>query len=156
MANECQTYILFESSKEGINWIKDKFESIIKLNENDRFNFILENCSLQGKTITDRLGTKWLDIDELTQTEDGYQMTTLSAAYPPDKMIIKLTNFLIENFDKNSRASGRYWDENFNTIGIFEANSTGYHHAEDSIDVNFDNPDYWEDQVEPAFNNLEL
>lgn len=156
MANECQTEILFESSEEGINWIKEKFESVLKLKGEDRHNFLVENFGVEGKTVMDKLGTKWLDISQTELTDEGYMVTTLSAAYPPNKMIIKLVSLLLENFHKQSRASGRYWDENFNTIGIFESNSTGYYDAEDSLDVDFDNPDYWEDEVEPAFEKLEL
>jgi hypothetical protein len=156
MANECQTNILFESSDEGIKWLKEKITEVLKLKGEDRFNYIIENFGVKGKTTLDKLGTKWLDIDECEETEEGYTMRVLSANYPPKEMIIKLVSLLMENFDKHSRASGKYWDENFNTIGIFESNSTGYYDAEDSLDVNFDNENYWEDEVDPAFDRLEL
>lgn len=157
MANECITNITFESSKEGIEWLIDKFESLSKLNDEDRFNYLVENFGLQGDTIMERLGCKWMDISEVEIIgEEEYLVRTVSAAYPPNKMVIKLVSLLIESFDKNSRASGRYWDENFNTIGIFESNSTGYHEVEDSLDVDFENENYWEEEVEPAFDKLEL
>ena len=156
MANECQTNILFESSEDGLKWIKEKFEEVLKLKGEDRFNYLVENFGVKGETTMDRLGCKWLNIDECEETDEGFNVKTLSAAYPPNKMIIKLVSLLLENFDKNSRASGKYWDENFNTIGIFESNSTGYYDAEDSLDVDFDNESYWEDEVEPAIDKLEL
>jgi hypothetical protein len=156
MANECQTNILFESSEEGLKWIKEKFEEVLKLDSEERFDYISQNFGLEGKTLIDKLGCKWLDISECEEMEDGYSVKILSANYPPNKMIIKLVSHLLENFDKNSRATGKYWDENFNTIGIFESNSYGYLDAEDSLDVNFDNENYWEEEVEPAFDNLEL
>jgi hypothetical protein len=156
MASECTTNILFESSEKGIKWLKEKITEVKKLNKEDRFNYISENFSLEGKTNIERLGTKWLDIDDCEETDEGYTIQVRSAAYPPKEMVIKLVSLLRENFDKNSRASGKYWDENFNTIGIFESNSTGYYDAEDSLDVDFDNEDYWEDEVEPAFDKLEL
>ena len=157
MANECVTNILFESSKEGIDWLSEKFETLSKLNDEDRFNYLILNFGVQGNTTMDKLGAKWVDISETERTEEEeYVVKTISAAYPPNKMIINLVSLLIQNFDKNSRASGKYWDENFNTIGIFESNSTGYMDAEDSLDVDFDNENYWEDEVEPAFDKLEL
>jgi hypothetical protein len=156
MANECQTNILFESSDDGLKWLKEKFNEVLKLKSDDRFNFISENFGDKGETTIDKLGCKWLDIDECEETDDGFTVKILSAAYPPNKMIIKIVSLLLENFDNNSRASGKYWDENFNTIGIFESNSTGYYEAEDSLDVDFDNENYWEEEVEPAFDKLEL
>jgi hypothetical protein len=156
MASECTTNILFESSEEGLKWLKEKITEVLKLKGEDRFNYISENFGVKGKTNLDKLGTKWMDIDECEETDEGYSMRTLSANYPPKEMIIKLVSLLMENFDKNSRASGKYWDENFNTIGIFESNSTGYYDAEDSLDVDFDNENYWEDEVDPAFDKLEL
>jgi hypothetical protein len=156
MANECITDILFESSEEGIKWLKEKITEVKKLNSDDRFNYILENFSLPGDNNIDRLGTRWVDIDDCEETDEGYKIQVRSAAYPPNEMIKKITSILIESFNKNSIATGRYWDENFNTIGIFESNSTGYYEAEDSLDVDFDNEDYWEDEVEPAFDKLEL
>jgi len=156
MANECQTNILFESSDDGIKWLKEKINEVLKLKGDDRFNSISENFGDKGETNIDKLGCKWLDIDECEETDDGFTVKILSAAYPPNKMIIKIVSLLLENFDNNSRASGKYWDENFNTIGIFESNSTGYYEAEDSLDVDFDNENYWEEEVEPAFDKLEL
>jgi hypothetical protein len=156
MANECQTNILFESSDDGIKWLKEKINEVLKLKGDDRFNSISENFGDKGETNIDKLGCKWLDIDECEETDDGFTVKILSAAYPPNKMIIKIVSLLLENFDNNSRASGKYWDENFNTIGIFESNSTGYYDAEDSLDVDFDNENYWEEEVEPAFDKLEL
>lgn len=157
MANECVTNILFESSKDGIDWLSEKFETLSKLNDEDRFNYLILNFGVQGNTTMDKLGTKWVDISETERIgEEEYTVKTLSAAYPPNKMIINLVSLLIQNFDKHSRASGKYWDENFNTIGIFESNGSGYMDAEDSLDVDFDNENYWEDEVEPAFDKLEL
>jgi hypothetical protein len=156
MASECQTNILFESSDEGLKWLKEKFNEFLKLKGEDRFNSISENFGAKGETTIDKLGCKWLNIDECEETEEGFVVKILSAAYPPNKMIIKIVSLLLENFDNNSRASGKYWDENFNTIGIFESNSTGYYDAEDSLDVDFDNENYWEEEVEPAFDKLEL
>ena len=156
MANECQTNILFESSDDGLKWLKEKFNEVLKLKGDDRFNSISENFGDKGETNIDKLGCKWLDIDECEETDDGFTVKILSAAYPPNKMIIKIVSLLLENFDNNSRASGKYWDENFNTIGIFESNSYGYFEAEDSLDVDFDNENYWEEEVEPAFDKVEL
>jgi hypothetical protein len=58
MANECQTNILFESSNEGIKWLKEKFEEVLKLKGEDRFNYIVENFGVEGDTTMDKLGCK--------------------------------------------------------------------------------------------------
>jgi len=156
MANECQTQITFESSKEGINWLTQEIGKIWNIEPKDRQDFIVENFGIKANTIMESIGTKWIMITETTIEEGNLFVQTMSAAYPPNEMIKKIVSILVEKFDKNSRASGKYWDENFNTIGIFESNSTGYYEAEDSLDVNFDNENYWEDEVEPAFDKLEL
>lgn len=157
MANECITIISFESSKEGIEWLKEKMEEVSKLNDEDRFNYICQNFGVEGRNNFERLGAKWMDISETERiSEEEFLVRVVSANYPPNKMVINIVSLLLQNFDRNSRATGKYWDENFNTIGIFESNSTGYYDAEDSLDVNFDNENYWEEEVEPAFDKLEL
>ena len=156
MANECQTQITFQSSKEGINWLTQEIGKVWAVEPKDRQQFIVENFGIEGKTDMERIGTKWIMVTETSVEGDNLFVQTMSAAYPPNEMIKKIVSILVDKFNQNSNATGRYWDENFNTIGIFESNSTGYYEAEDSLDVNFDSENYWEEEVEPAFDRLEL
>lgn len=156
MANECITNILFESSEEGINWLKALLDQAWSKKGEERFDFILENFGVEGKNNMEKLGARWVDLSDISIDEEGLRLNTTSANYPPNEMIKNIVEILREKFDSSSIATGKYWDENFNTIGIFECNRYGYMFQEDSVDVDFDNPDYWEEQVEPAFNNLEL
>ena len=49
------------------------------------------------------------------------------------------------------------WDEGFDPIGIFQCNDTDMWETEETtVDVDWDNEMYWDDEVEPAFDKLEL
>jgi hypothetical protein len=58
--------------------------------------------------------------------------------------------------DKGAYLDGRYWDETFDPIGKFEINETGYHTVETAVEADMDSDYFWDDYVQPAFDNLEL
>jgi len=85
-----------------------------------------------------------------------YLLSFESAWYPPDVMIKNMIGQL-HVIDKGAWIDGRYWDENFDPIGIFQCNDLDmWETDETTVDVDWDNEMYWEEEVEPAFDKLEL
>lgn len=144
MANICTTQIDINGNEQVIEW----FTNIVKRNKEEG---LIEQFGSQGESLIDRIGSKWLIKNDWG---DGY-LAVESAWYPPD-VFMKNIFAQASVLDPHVTVTGRYWDENFSPIGIFEINSTGYHTAETDVEVDWDNEYYWDEEVEPAFESLEL
>ena len=144
MANVCTTNITLNGNEAVTEW----FTNIVTTMKD---NELIKQFGSEGDSMIDIIGSKWLNkID----WDEGY-LAIESAWYPPD---VFLGNIFAQAsvIDPEVTLTGRYWDENFSPIGIFEVNSSGYHTAEDHIEVDLDNEYYWDEEVEPAFDELEL
>ena len=150
MANTCTTRITFRADQSTIDW----FEKLIQDFTDQDF---IDQFGSEGEHNIDRIGCKWIMKDDWYRDDDtSYMLGFESAWYPPDTMIKNIVGQLQEH-DKNAYADGRYWDENFDPIGIFQCNGPDtYYSAETSVDVDWDNEMFWDDEVEPAFDSLEL
>lgn len=144
MANICTVQIDLNGNEQVTEW----FTNIVKMMKADE---LIEQFSSEGESMIDRIGSKWLIKNDWG---DGY-LAIESAWYPPD-VFMKNIYAQASVIDPAVTLTGRYWDESFSPIGIFEINSTGYHTAETDVDVDFDEEYYWDEQVEPAFDKLEL
>jgi len=144
MANTCTTNIDLNGNEAVTEW----FTNIVTTMKD---NELIEQFGSKADSMIDRIGSKWL---LKTDWDEGY-LQVESAWYPPD---VFLKNIFAQAtaIDSGVTVTGRYWDENFDPIGIFEINSSGYHTAETSVDVDWDNDYYWDEEVEPAFGELEL
>ena len=150
MANTCTNRITFHANQSTIDW----FEKLIQDFTDEDF---IGQFGSEGDHNIDRIGCKWIIKDDWYREDDHtYMLGFESATYPPDVMIKNMVAQLQEH-DENAYADGRYWDENFDPIGIFQCNSQDtWFDAETSVDVDWDNEMFWDDEVEPAFDNLEL
>ena len=150
MANICTNRITFHADQSTIDW----FEKLIKDFTNEDF---IGQFGSEADNNIDRIGSKWIIKDDWYRDSDtAYCLGFESAWYPPDTMIKNMVGQLQEHFE-SAYAEGRYWDENFDPIGIFQCNGPDHWvDAETSVDVDWDNEMYWDDEVEPAFDNLEL
>ena len=150
MANVCTNRITFYANQSTIDW----FEKLIQDFTDQDF---IDQFGAEGEHNMDRIGCKWIMKDDWYRDDDtSYMLGFKSAWYPPDTMIKNIVGQLQEH-DKNAYADGRYWDENFDPIGIFQCNGPDtYYSAETSVDVDWDNEMFWDDEVEPAFDSLEL
>ena len=150
MANTCTTRITFRADQSTIDW----FEKLIKDFTNEDF---IGQFGSEGEHNIDRIGSKWIIKDDWYREDDEtYMLGFESAYYPPDTMIKNMVAQLQEHYE-GAYAEGRYWDENFDPIGIFQCNGPDlWYDAETSIEVDWDNETFWDDEVEPAFESLEL
>ena len=165
MANICTTDIHFYSNKEGIDWLESQIQILRDTEHNERVTKFRELFGTPDtESYTDAMGSKWVDFGGNWDREDveNYTLQTESAWYYPDQMIKNIVDKLIE-FEPSSNATGRYWDETYSPVGIFECNSTGIHYDETNVDEDMDewqeeNPDgnFWDEVVEGYFNDLEL
>jgi hypothetical protein len=150
MANICTNRIYFHANQTAIDW----FEGLVNDFTDEDF---IEQFGSEGPNNIERIGCKWIIKDDW----DRYDETTFylgfeSAWYPPDTMIQNMVAQLQEH-DENAYADGRYWDENFDPIGIFQCNGSDmWETAKTSVDVDWENEMFWDEEVEPAFDNLEL
>ncbi len=150
MANICTNRIYFHADQSAIDW----FENLV---ENFTDEDFIEQFGSEGPNNIERIGCKWIIKDDWYREDDEtYMLGFESAWYPPDTMIQNMVTQLQEH-DEHAYADGRYWDEGFDPIGIFQCNSpNSWSAAEASVDVDWENEMYWDDEVEPAFDNLEL
>lgn len=144
MANVCTTQIDLNGNEAVTEWFTD----IVK---NNKIEGLIEQFSSEGESLIDRIGSKWMYKNDWGK---GY-LAIESAWYHPD-VFMKNIYAQASVIDPEVTLTGRYWDESFDPIGIFEINSSGFHTAETSVDVDWDNDMYWDDEVEPAFESLEL
>jgi hypothetical protein len=150
MANTCTNRITFYANQSTIDW----FEKLIQDFTDQDF---IDQFGSEGEHNIDRIGCKWIMKDDWYRDDDtSYMLGFESAWYPPDTMIKNIVGQLQE-YDKTSYAEGRYWDEGFDPIGIFQCDGPDHFiSAETSVDVDWDNEMFWDDELEPAFEELEL
>jgi hypothetical protein len=151
MANSCRTEIHLHANQSTIDW----FEKLVK-------DFTVEDYIEQfgdpnAELLIDKIGSKWLiKYDWYREDEHEYFISFESAWYPPDTLIKNMVAQLQEH-DSRAYATGRYWDEAFCPIGIFQCNASDvWETAETDVEVDFEEEYFWDEQIEPAFNNLEL
>ncbi len=150
MANICTTQINIYANESTIDW----FERLVKTY--DEQDYIGQFGDLEAENMIDRIGSKWVYITENYRVDQHeYYIALESAWYMPDVLMKNIYTQLAEN-DPGAFLSGRFWDEAYSPIGIFEINSSGFHTAETDVEVDFDEEYYWDEQIEPAFNRLEL
>ena len=150
MANVCTNRITFYANQSTIDW----FEKLIQDFTDQDF---IDQFGSEGEHNIDRIGCKWIMKDDWYRDDNtSYMLGFESAWYPPDTMIKNIVGQLQE-YDKTAYADGRYWDEGFDPIGIFICDGPDHFiSAETSVDVDWDNEMFWDEEVEPAFEELEL
>lgn len=150
MANTCTNRIYFHASKETI----DNFEQLIEDFTDQDF---IDRFGSEGDTIIDRIGCKWIIKDDWYRDDDETYMLGFESAWYPPEIMIKNIVAELQKEDEGAYANGRYWDEGFDPIGIFQCNGSNiFFSDETTVDVDWDNETYWDDEVEPAFDKLEL
>jgi len=158
MANICTTQIKIFGHPKSIKKIEEFME-----NCNDDAQLIDEYGS-EGDSTIDKIGCKWIQREDYYTEEDNqYFLQTETAWYPPNIMIENIYKMLMEfpenqNPDKvDCYIEGRYWDENFSPIGVFGIDGDGkYISDETDVDVDWDDEYYWDNQVEPEFEMLDV
>ena len=150
MANTCTNRIQLHANQSTIDWFEDLVEDFM---DSD----FIEQFGSEGDHNIARIGCKWITRDDYyREDETEYMLGFESAWYPPDIMIKNIVAQLQER-DEHAYADGRYWDENFDPIGIFHCNNPDkFETAETSVEPDWEDEMYWDNEVEPAFEELEL
>ena len=150
MANTCTNRIYFHASKEAL----DSFEKLVEDFTDQDF---IDKFGSEGDNNIDRIGFKWIIKDDWYREDDESNMLGFESAwYPPDTMIKNMVAE-IQKEDQAAYATERYRHEAFDPIGIFQCNGPDRcYSAETSVAVDWDNEMFWDDELEPAFESLEL
>ena len=150
MANICTTQVTIHANESTIDWL----EKLVKTYMDE--DYIGQFGSSDAETMIDKIGCKWMVVnDSYRSDKHEYYIAIESAWYLPD-VLLKNMFAQLNTLDSGAYINGRYWDEAFCPIGIFEINTTGFHTAEIDLEVDWDDEYYWDEQVEPAFDSLEL
>ena len=172
MANSNRTEIYIEGSKEAIdNFVErfDKCHSGAYPNQEENPH-IADEFGADAELFIDKVGSKWVQIwDEgyYRSSDNRCEIYLDTAWYPPSDMILEIYRQMAE-IDDEIKVSGKYWDEAYNPIGVFEVYygqiiSEKDHDLDESewdemvegeeskgYDRNF-----WEEVVDPAFSELQ-
>lgn len=107
--------------------------------------------------LIDRIGSKWVQIydDGIYHSRANQcEFSLESAWYPPSDMILEMFRQL-EEIDPEVKMYGKYWDEGYKPIGMFEVYYGIIIDVEEELDVDEDMEYFWDEVVEPAFDGLQ-
>ena len=179
MANTCRTEIKMQASKEAIQDFVNRWENCVDgrypNTENDKPH-IADEFGADAELFIDKVGSKWVSfyegydygISEHDDTEGSSEVVfeLESAWYPPSDMILEIYRQMAE-IDDEVKISGKYWDEVYNPIGVFEVYYGEIikeeHHDLDEAEwdekVEKENEDYdrnfWDEVIDPLFTVLQ-
>ena len=172
MANSNRTEIYIEGSKEAIDNFVERFD---KCHDGPYPNqlekpHIVDEFGADSESYIDKVGSKWVHIwDEglYHSSDNRCEIYLDSAWYPPSDMILEIYRQMAE-IDDEIKVSGKYWDEGYQPIGVFEVYygqiiEEEYHDLDESEwddkveaegESEYDR-NFWEEEVEPAFEILQ-
>lgn len=172
MANSNRTEIYIEGSKEAIDNFVERFEMCHSgPYPNQELNpHIADEFGADAELFIDKVGSKWIQIyDEgiYRESENNCEIYLDTAWYPPSDMILEIYRQMAE-IDDEITVSGKYWDEGYQPIGVFEV-YYGQIIKEENHDLDecewdediegegeqeYDR-NFWEEVVDPAFKILQ-
>jgi len=171
MANSNRTEIYIEGSKKAIDNFVERFEKCQSgpYPNQEEAPHIVDEFGADAELFIDKVGSKWVQIyDEgyYRSNDNKCEIYLDSAWYPPSDMILEIYRQMAE-IDDEIKVSGKYWDEAYNPIGVFEVYYgeiiSEEHHDLDEAEwdemVEEENEDYdrnfWEEVIDPLFTHLQ-
>ena len=171
MANSNRTEIYIEGSKEAIDNFVERFEKCHSgpYPNQEENPHIADEFGADAELFIDKVGSKWIQIwDEgyYRSSDNRCEIYLDTAWYPPSDMILEIYRQMAE-IDYEIKVSGKYWDEAYNPIGVFEVYYgqiiSEEHHDLDEAEwdemVEEENEDYdrnfWEEVIDPVFTHLQ-
>jgi hypothetical protein len=171
MANSNRTEIYIEGSKEAIDNFVERFN---KCHDGPYPNqeenpHIVDEFGADAELFIDKVGSKWVQIwDEgcYRSSDNRCEIYLDTAWYPPSDMILEIYRQMAE-IDDEIKVSGKYWDEAYDPIGVFEVYYGEIfkeeHHDLDEAEwdemVEAENEDdyrnFWDEVVDPLFTHLQ-
>ena len=169
MANSNRTEIYIESlSKEAIDNFVERFEKCHSgpyPNQEDNPH-IADEFGADAELFIDKVGSKWIQIwDEgyYRSSDNRCEIYLDTAWYPPSDMILEIYRQMAE-IDDEIKVSGKFWDEGYVPIGVFEVyygeiieeqQSLDEDEWEEEIELKDYERNFWEEVVDPAFTVLQ-
>jgi hypothetical protein len=173
MANSNRTEIYIEGSKEAIDNFVERFEKCHSgpYPNQEENPHIADEFGADAELFIDKVGSKWIQIwDEgyYRSSDNRHVAVYLDTAwYPPSDMILEIYRQMAE-IDDEIKVSGKYWDEGYQPIGVFEV-YYGQIIKEENHDLDESEWDedregegeqeydrnFWEEEVDPAFDKLQ-
>jgi len=159
MANICRTEITIVASPEAIEGFVERFEKCHsgKYPNEENTPHIIDEFGAKAELLIDRIGSKWVQIydDGIYHSRANQcEFSLESAWYPPSDMILEMFRQL-EEIDPEVKMYGKYWDEGYKPIGMFEVYYGIIIDVEEELDVDEDMEYFWDEVVEPAFDGLQ-
>jgi hypothetical protein len=160
MANICRTNISIKGTKEAIKYFQEKYDSCVdgKYPAEEGQTHIIDAFGAKAELLIDRIGSKWISkYDVFIDADDEFQFSLESAWYPPSDMMKEIHRQLAE-IDPDVNISGTYWDEVYDPCGVFKITDTGElitkEATPDESEDEFEGDFYWDEVIDPLFNNL--
>ena len=169
MANSNRTEIYIESlSKEAIDNFVERFEKCHSgpYPNQEENPHIADEFGADAELFIDKVGSKWVQIwDEgyYRSSDNRCEIYLDTAWYPPSDMILEIYRQMAE-IDSDVKVSGKYWDEGYQPIGVFEVyygeiieeqQSLDEDEWEEEIELKDYERNFWEEVVDPAFTVLQ-
>ena len=142
---------LFSDDKETLKW----FEQLWCGAENSAKGIDTVFGGDKVDSLSDRIGDAFMTRYDDWFEDDHYYFSIHTRKYVPYELLHKIAA-MVEAKDEDSFVNGRYWEESFGEIGTFEVSADSKEVCESSVDVDMSDDNYWDNQVEPAFKNIEL
>lgn len=160
MANICRTDIKIEGSEAAISYFKQRYESCHdgKYPNEEEIPHIVDVFGADAELFIDKVGSKWITQYEIYgDDETSYEFGLESAWYPPSDMLKEMHRQLVA-IDPDVIFTARYWDEAYSPIGVLKITDAGQYltiETEPEPEDEFEGEYYWDDVIEPEFQNLE-
>ena len=169
MANSNRTEIYIESlSKEAIDNFVERFEKCHSgpYPNQEENPHIADEFGADAELFIDKVGSKWIQIwDEgyYRSSDNRCEIYLDTAWYPPSDMILEIYRQMAE-IDDEIKVSGKFWDEGYVPIGVFEVyygeiieeqQSLDEDEWEEEIELKDYERNFWEEVVDPAFTVLQ-
>ena len=169
MANSNRTEIYIESlSKEAIDNFVERFEKCHSgpYPNQEENPHIADEFGADAELFIDKVGSKWIQIwDEgiYHSSDNRCEIYLDTAWYPPSDMILEIYRQMAE-IDDEIKVSGKFWDEGYVPIGVFEVyygeiieeqQSLDEDEWEEEIELKDYERNFWEEVVDPAFTVLQ-
>ena len=169
MANSNRTEIYIESlSKEAIDNFVERFEKCHSgpYPNQEENPHIADEFGADAELFIDKVGSKWVQIwDEgyYRSSDNRCEIYLDTAWYPPSDMILEIYRQMAE-IDDEIKVSGKFWDEGYVPIGVFEVyygeiieeqQSLDEDEWEEEIELKDYERNFWEEVVDPAFTVLQ-
>lgn len=160
MANICRTDIKIEGSEAAISYFKQRYESCHdgKYPNEEEIPHIVDVFGADAELFIDKVGSKWITQYEIYgDDETSYEFGLESAWYPPSDMLKEMHRQLAA-IDPDVIFTARYWDEGYSPIGVLKITDASQYltlETEPEPEDEFEGEYYWDDVIEPEFQNLE-